>query len=220
MSWSTRFVFLNLCVGFSIFNSVSPLLKFIFLFNKTQFKDQNPDFSFGSIFFQVKIEMNNFFGWVYEIRPRMKIYEISYEIMILIWDSNLWDNLCHCNGTRTHDHLVCKRTLKQLPTWLNSWVFFYRLSDCGFESYCSHLNFRFAPVWNKDILDILGDAWHSGNYRVWIHTETRTWHDDNIQSILSLTLCRCLLLAWKKVHLKVKGFILQLHINFARIQTL
>ena len=33
-SWSTRFVSLKLCVGFSIFDSVSFLLKFIFLFNK------------------------------------------------------------------------------------------------------------------------------------------------------------------------------------------
>ena len=34
MSWSTRFVSLKLCVGFSIFDSVSFLLKFIFLFSK------------------------------------------------------------------------------------------------------------------------------------------------------------------------------------------
>ena len=34
MSWSTRFVSLKLCVGFSVFDSVSFLLKFIFLFNK------------------------------------------------------------------------------------------------------------------------------------------------------------------------------------------
>ena len=34
MSWSTRFVSLKLCVGFSNFDSVSFLLKFIFFFNK------------------------------------------------------------------------------------------------------------------------------------------------------------------------------------------
>ena len=34
MNWSTKFVSLKLCVGFSIFGSVSFLLKFIFLFNK------------------------------------------------------------------------------------------------------------------------------------------------------------------------------------------
>ena len=27
-----------------------------------------------------------------------------------------------------------------------------------------------------------GVPWHSGNYRVSIHSETRTWHDKNIQS--------------------------------------
>ena len=34
MSWSTWFVSLKLCMGFSIFNSVSFLLRFVFLFNK------------------------------------------------------------------------------------------------------------------------------------------------------------------------------------------
>ena len=33
-SWSTKFISLKLCLGFSIFDSVSFLLKFIFLFNK------------------------------------------------------------------------------------------------------------------------------------------------------------------------------------------
>ena len=36
MSWNARFVSLNLCLTFSIFDSVSFLLKFIFLFNKMQ----------------------------------------------------------------------------------------------------------------------------------------------------------------------------------------
>ena len=35
MSWSTRFISLNLCVGFSISDSISFLLKYIFLFHKT-----------------------------------------------------------------------------------------------------------------------------------------------------------------------------------------
>ena len=34
MSWSTRFLSLKLCVGFSLFDSVSFLLNFIYLFNK------------------------------------------------------------------------------------------------------------------------------------------------------------------------------------------
>ena len=62
------------------------------------------------------------------------------------------------------------------PVWLNGWVFVYDLSGCGFESSCSHLNFRFPTCFEQ------GVPWHSGNYRVWIHSETRTLHDKNIQS--------------------------------------
>ena len=62
------------------------------------------------------------------------------------------------------------------PVWLNGWVFVYELSGCGFESSCSHLNFRFRACFEQ------GVPWHSGNYRVWIHSETRTWHDKNIQA--------------------------------------
>ena len=29
--------------------------------------------------------------------------------------------------------------------------------------------------------------WHSSNYRVWIHSETRTWHNENIQCPFWLT---------------------------------
>ena len=60
---------------------------------------------------------------------------------------------------------------------LNGWVFVYELSGYGFESSCSHLNFRFCACFKQ------GVPWHSGNYRVWIHSETRTWHDKNTQSI-------------------------------------
>ena len=28
-----------------------------------------------------------------------------------------------------------------------------------------------------------GVPWHSGNHRLWVHSETGTWHDKNIQSI-------------------------------------
>ena len=53
-----------------------------------------------------------------------------------------------------------------------------QLSGCSFESSCSHLNFRFRACFEE------GVPWHSSNYRVWIHSETRTWHDKNIQSRL------------------------------------
>ena len=55
-------------------------------------------------------------------------------------------------------------------------MFVYELNGCGFESRCSHLNFRFRACFKQ------GVPWHSGNYRVWIHSEMRTWHDKNIQS--------------------------------------
>ena len=61
------------------------------------------------------------------------------------------------------------------PAWLNGWVFVYELSGCGFESSCSHFTFRFRACFEQ------GVPWHSDNYRVWIHSETRTWHDNNIQ---------------------------------------
>ena len=58
----------------------------------------------------------------------------------------------------------------------NGWVFVYELNGSGFESSSSHLNFRYSVCFEQ------GVPWHSGNYRVWIHSETRTWHDKNIQS--------------------------------------
>ena len=69
--------------------------------------------------------------------------------------------LSDCNGTRTHNHLACKRTFDQL-------VFVYELNGCKFESHCSHLNFRHHACFKQ------GVSLHSGNCRVWIHFETRT----------------------------------------------
>ena len=55
------------------------------------------------------------------------------------------------------------------------WLLVYKLSGCGFESRCSHLNFRFRACFEQKV------PWHSGNYRVWIHSEIRTWYK-HIQS--------------------------------------
>ena len=68
--------------------------------------------------------------------------------------------------------LPCQMVVK---FWLNGWVFVFELSGRGFESSCSHLNFRFCACFEQ------GVPWHSGNYREWIHSETRMWHDKNIQ---------------------------------------
>ena len=62
------------------------------------------------------------------------------------------------------------------PVWLNGWVFVYELSGCGFKSSYSHLNFRFHACFEQ------GVPWHSGNCRVWAHSETCTGPDKNIQS--------------------------------------
>ena len=53
------------------------------------------------------------------------------------------------------------------PVWLNGWAFVYELSRSGFESSWSHLNLRFRACSEQ------GVPQHSGNYRVWIHSETR-----------------------------------------------
>ena len=61
--------------------------------------------------------------------------------------------------------------------WPNGWVFVYKLSGCGFESRWSYLTFTSRACFEP------GFTWHSSNYRVCIHSETRTSHDKNIQSI-------------------------------------
>ena len=40
-----------------------------------------------------------------------------------------------------------------------------------------------APASSKEFLDI------KANYRVWIHSETRTWHDNNTAQVFSYELC-------------------------------
>ena len=59
--------------------------------------------------------------------------------------------------------------------WPNGWVLIYELGFSAFESTCSHLNCRFPTCFQQRV------PWHWSNYRVCIHSETRTWHDKNIQ---------------------------------------
>ena len=56
------------------------------------------------------------------------------------------------------------------PNWPNHWALFWVLISMVDFNVCSCLTTYAFP-------------WHSGNYRVWIHSETRTWHDKNIQSL-------------------------------------
>ena len=69
---------------------------------------------------------------------------------------------------------------KHSTIWPIGWVFVYELSGSGFESSCSHLKFRFHTCFEE------GVPWYSRNYRVWIHSETRTWHDNNIEPEFTL----------------------------------
>ena len=74
-------------------------------------------------------------------------------------------SLTDCNGIRTHNHLVRKRTLNHLAKFshlasLAKWLS-VRLQTCGFESCCSHLNFRYLTLASsEEFLDI------QQNYRV------------------------------------------------------
>ena len=63
------------------------------------------------------------------------------------------------------------------PAWLKGWVFVYELSGCGFNSRCSPINIRYRACFEQGVPS------HSGNYIVWIHSETGTWHDNKLQSI-------------------------------------
>ena len=128
----------------------------------------------------------------------LMIYKLLCEAFIIWW----WLHFSDCNGTRTYNHLVRKGTLSHLANltkWLGCvvstysvqcislydniicyyWVLVYELSGCVFESRCSHLNFRYWACFEH------GFPWYSGKYRMWIHSEMRTWHDNNIKPLPS-----------------------------------
>ena len=67
-----------------------------------------------------------------------------------------------CNKTRTHNHLVRLNHLE----WLSVRVLLQSLK---------RQPFRYRACFEQ------GVPWRSGNYRMWIRSETRTWHDKNIQ---------------------------------------
>ena len=63
-------------------------------------------------------------------------------------------------------------------------MFLSLLSGSGFESSCSHFTFRFRACFEQ------GVPWHSGNYRVWIHSETAyvTWQEHTVWFAYSVLL--------------------------------
>ena len=60
----------------------------------------------------------------------------------------------------------------------NCWPFLYELSGCGFKPHCSHFSFRcrYRVCFEQGVPS------HSHNYRVYIHSKMRMWHDKKIQS--------------------------------------
>ena len=105
------------------------------------------------------------------------------------------------------------------PVWPNGWVFVYELSRCGFDSRCSHLMFRYGECFEQ------GVPWHSGNCRAWIHSQTRTWHDKNIQSnapyrkVLRATLNHLASLAkWLSVRLRTKWLWVRVRLHSLNLQ--
>ena len=52
-----------------------------------------------------------------------------------------------------------------LLVWLNSWVFVYKLSGCGFESHYCHLEYSVALFWNFGISTAL-ILWRWYKYRL------------------------------------------------------
>ena len=75
----------------------------------------------------------------------------------------------HCLGKNSQHNLII------WPAWLNGWMFVYKLDGWGFESYCCHLSSGMGLASSKDFLD------NQANYRVFIHSEARTWHDNIIK---------------------------------------
>ena len=87
---------------------------------------------------------------------------------------------CVCDMIRTYTQLHRTGNYPEhnsiiWSVWPNGWVFLDKLSRFGFESSCSHLNVRSRTCFEH------GVPRHAGNYRVWIHSEMRMWHDRNIQ---------------------------------------
>ena len=72
-------------------------------------------------------------------------------------------------------------------------MFVYELSGCGFESSHSHLNFRFRACFEQR------DPWHAGKYRVWVHSEMRTWHDNNMHLVIDVWWWWIVLMVWLTV---------------------
>ena len=86
-----------------------------------------------------------------------------------------------CDMIRTYSQMTwgdkySQHSSKTWRVWLNGCAFVYELSGFGFESSCSHLYFWSCSCFEQRL------PWHSCDNEKWTHSESRTWHDKNIQS--------------------------------------
>ena len=107
------------------------------------------------------------------------------------------------------------------PVSPNGWVFVYKLSGSGFESSCSHLNFRFWACFEQ------GVPWHSGNYRVWIYFWNTyvTWQEHIVKCTIQISTQNTaqsfgLLAKWLSVSLPTKWFWVQVQLQLLKLQIL
>ena len=95
---------------------------------------------------------------------RTGLEKVVNDVKDILYNVGLYDNT---------PEIESKESTEQRP---NDWVFVYELGGSRFESNCSHLHFRFGVCFEQ------GVPWHSANYRMWIHSETRTWHGKDLRS--------------------------------------
>ena len=85
--------------------------------------------------------------------------------------------LFHTNKFIKQFEMDVNDSLENIANLLKAKVFIYEIRDCGFESHWSHFNARYCACFEQ------GVPWHSGIYRLRIHSELSMWHDTNIQSV-------------------------------------
>ena len=89
------------------------------------------------------------------VPSHFSILIINHPKGVFLWHTDLSD----CSKIGNHNYLVCSKTLDNLasfwPDWLNEWVLFCEVSECGFESRCSHLTFRYRSCFQQRV------PWHS-----------------------------------------------------------
>ena len=86
-----------------------------------------------------------------------------------LWNRYVWHDKTYSQIHRTDKYSQHSSIIWSV--WLNGWVFVYKLSGCGFEPCCSHLNFSYGTCFKQGVPS------HSGKYMVWFHSETHyvTW---------------------------------------------